>query len=227
MTFQKAMVWSSHTVRRMLYTLFLPLTAIGYALSSRDPPFPIAVPCIFAGLVGFGANLAIAECFALLMGTFDTSDLQPGMTGRPARKSITGRIREQRTNFSCYPRVSAGVAVTQFLMFVFGAVATGIGGRVERRYGAEQSAGIVAGVLMALTLALAVVLYKWKSVQMIPVGRDRTREEDAEGWEPVILGLPSGFTRKINTLEAGTYSRWSEIRRRNHLTTELREVEGL
>ncbi|EXJ61717.1 hypothetical protein A1O7_02146 [Cladophialophora yegresii CBS 114405] len=227
MTFQKAMVWSSHTVRRLLYTLFLPLTAIGYALSSRDPPFPIAVPCIFAGLVGFGANLAIAECFALLMGTFDTSDLQPGMTGRPARKSITGRIREQRTNFSCYPRVSAGVAVTQFLMFVFGAVATGIGGRVERRYGAEQSAGIVAGVLMALTLALTVVLYKWKSVQMIPVGRDRTREESAEGWEPVILGLPSGFTRKINTLEAGTYSRWSEIRRRNHLTTELREVEGL
>ena len=180
MTFQKAMIWSSHNVRRTLFTLFLPLTAIAYALSSREPPFPIVVPCAFAGLIGLGANLTIAECFALIMKTFDTSDLQAGMTGRPARHSITGRVREQRTNFSCYPRVSAGIAVTQFLMFVFGATATGIGGRVERRYGAERSAGIVAGVLIALTLGLTVVLYKWKSVQMIP-GRHDRGGEDTEG----------------------------------------------
>ncbi len=181
MTFQKAMVWSSHTIRRALFTLFLPLTAIAYALSSRHPPFPIAVACVFAGLIGFGANLAIAECYALMMKTFDTSDLQPGMSGRPARKSITGRIREQRTNFSCYPRVSAGIAVTQFLMFMFGAIATGIGGRVERRFGAEESAGIVAGVLMLLTLALIAVLYKWKSVQMVPGRQDRARGENEDG----------------------------------------------
>lgn len=181
MTFQKALVWSSHTLRRMLFTLFLPLTAIAYALSSRNPPFPIAVPCIFAGLIGFGANMAIAECYSLLMKTFDTSDLQPGMIGRPTRKPITGRIREQRTNFSCYPRVSAGIAVTQFLMFVFGAVATGIGGRVERKFGAEESAGIVAGVLMVLTLALTAVLYRWKSVQMLPGRQDRARGGYGDG----------------------------------------------
>ena len=182
MTFQKAMAWSSHNLRRISFTLFLPLTAIGYALSMRAPPFPIAVPCVFAGLVGFGANLAIAECYALMLKTFDTSDLQAGMTGRPARRSITGRIREQRTNFSCYPRICASIAVTQSLMFVFGAVATGIGGRVERKYGAEQTASIVAGVLMAMTIALTVVLYKSKSVQMIPCRQDRARgEEEEEG----------------------------------------------
>lgn len=224
MTLQKAMAWSSHSLRRMSFTLFLPLVAIGYALSSRSPPFPIAIPCVFAGLIGFGANLAMAECYALMMKTFDTSDLQPGMTGRPARSSTTGRVREQRTNFSCYPRISAGIAVTQFLKFVFGAVATGIGGRVERRYGAEESAGIVAGVLMVLTLGLTVVLYKWKDVQMIPENQDGDSDEGPDLWEPVILGSPSGLMRKINILEAGEYTRWSEIRRRNRLTTKLREL---
>ncbi|EXJ66697.1 uncharacterized protein A1O5_10368 [Cladophialophora psammophila CBS 110553] len=222
MTFQKAMVWQSHTVRRTFFTIFLPLAAIGYALSSRQPPFPIAVPCLFAAFVGFGSNLAIAECYALMMLTFDTSDLQPGMTGRPPRRSVRGRIKEQRTNFSCYPRVSAGMAVTQSLKFVFGAVATGIGGRVERRYGGMQAAGIVAGVLMALTLLLTVVLFRWKSVQMIPGRQDRVVGEGEEEWEPVILGNPTGLTRKINILEAGEYTRWSEIRRRNRLTTRSR-----
>ncbi|KIX92693.1 uncharacterized protein Z520_11545 [Fonsecaea multimorphosa CBS 102226] len=103
MTFQKAMIWRSHTVRRTFFTVFLALVAIGYALSSRRPPFPIAVPCLFAAFVGFGSNLAIAECYAQMMLTFDTSDLQPGMTGRPVRTLVTGRTRELRTNFSCYP----------------------------------------------------------------------------------------------------------------------------
>ncbi|OAL33207.1 hypothetical protein AYO20_07524 [Fonsecaea nubica] len=219
MTFQRAMIWRSHTVRRIFFTVFLPLVAIGYALSSRKPPFPVAVPCVFAAFVGCGSNLAIAECYAQIMLTFDTSDLQPGMTGRPVRRSVKGRRGEQRTNFSCYPRVSAGIAVTQFLKFVFGAVATGIGGRVERRYGGMQAAGIVAGVLMILTLLLTVVLFRRRNVQMIPGIQDRRMEKAEEEWEPVILGNPSGLTRKINVLEAGEYTRWSEIRRQNRLTS--------
>lgn len=217
MTFQKAIVWTSHTARRTLFMVFLPLAAIGYALSSRGSEVPVAVPCVFAGLVGYCSNLAIAECYAQMMLTFDTSDLQPGMTGRPARQSAMGRFRGQRTNFSCYPRVSAGIAVTESLKFVFGAVATGIGGRVERRYGAMQSAGIVAGVLLGLTLFFTAVLFRWKSVQTVPGRRDRPDGGEG-GWEPVILGDPSGLTRKINILEAGEQTRWSEIRRRNHLT---------
>jgi hypothetical protein len=226
MTFQKTMLGSSHALRRTIFTVFLPVTAIGYALSSRNPPFPVAVPCVCAGLVGFGANLATAETYTLVMKTFDTSDLQAGMTGRPSRKPVSGRIREQRTNFSCYPRVSAGIAVLQFLMFVFGAVATAIGGRVERRYGAEESAGIVAGVLFVLTVALASVLHKWKSIQLIPRGQGLHRIDNTS-WQPAVLGGPSGLTRKISILEAGEYSRWMEIRRRNRLTTELREMHGL
>ena len=113
------------------------------------------------------------------------------------------------------------------MMFVLGAVATGIGGRVERRFGAQESAGIVAGVLMVLTLALTAILYKWKSVQMIPGGDEHAKPRATNTWEPVILGVPSGLTRKINILEAGDYTRWSEVRRRNRLTTELREFEGL
>jgi len=112
--------------------VFLPLAAIGYALTSKGPAFPVAVPCVFAGLVGFASNLAIAECYSLIMQTFDTSDLQPGMNGRPARPSAMGRYLGQRTNFSGYPRVSAGIAVTQAFKFVFGAVSTAICGRVER-----------------------------------------------------------------------------------------------
>jgi hypothetical protein len=168
MTFQMSMVWTSHMIRRTLITVFLPLAAIGYALTSHGPAISVAVPCVFAGLVGFATILAMGECYALMMQTFDTSDLQPGMTGRPARRSVMGRYREQRTNFSCYPRVSAGMAVTQSLKFVFGAVSTGICGRVERRYGAMRAAGIVAGVLLFLTLLFTAVLFRWKSVQMIP-----------------------------------------------------------
>ena len=220
MTFQKARIWTSHTIRRVLFTVFLPLAAIGYALTSKGPVFPVAVPCLFAALVGYATNLAIAECYGIIMKTFDTSDLQPGMTGRPARQSTIGRYRHQRTNFSCYPRVSAGIAVTQSLKFVFGAASTGICGRVERRYGAMQAAGIVAGVLLTLTILLTIVLYRWKSVQMVPSKQERSREQEL-GWEPVILGHPSGLTRKISILEAGAQTRWSEIRRRNKLEGRL------
>jgi hypothetical protein len=44
----------------------------------------LAVPCIF---VGFLSNLAIAECYGLIMANFDTTDLQPGMTSRLALKA--------------------------------------------------------------------------------------------------------------------------------------------
>lgn len=217
MTFQKAAVFKSHTARRTIFTVLLPAAAIGYSVTSRGPSLPVAVPCFLAGLVAMASNLAIAECYALTMQTFDTSDLQPGMTGRPVRKSILKQVDAQRTNFSCYPRVSAGVAVTQFLEFSFGAVSTAICGRVERKYGAMQAAAIVASVLMALSILFALVVVRWRSVQMIPAQHGR-RQYRESGWEPIILGNPSGLTRKLSILELGRQSRWSEIRRRNRLS---------
>jgi hypothetical protein len=183
------------------------------------------VPAIFTGLVGFAANLATAECYSLMMRTFDTSDLQVGMNGRPDKKPLDATIRAQRTNFTCYPRVSAAIAVTQFFKFLFAAVATAIGGRVERRYGAAETAYIVAAVLLALTLALTAVMYKRKVIQTFPTrSQQRETENTEEGWEPVVLGEPNGLTRKINILEAGTYTRWSELRRRNRLSMQLQDM---
>ena len=222
MTFRKTFVWSSHLARRVVFMILLPIAAAGYTLTSTGPRMPVAVPCLFAAMVGFLSNLATAECYGLIMETFDTSDLQPGMTGRPVRKSVVERFKAQRTNFSCYPRVSAGFAITDSLKFLFGAVATGICGRVERRIGVIKATAIVAAVLMSLTILLTVVLFRWKTVKMIPgstLTTDSLRRQQTD-WEPVILGKPSGTTRKISMLEAGRQSRWSEIRKRNRLNSE-------
>jgi len=183
----------------------------------------VVTPCILAGTIGFFTNLAIAECYGLMLETFDTSDLQMGMTGRPMRKSVVERYKGQRTNFSCYPRVSAAMAITQAMKFTFAAVATGVTGRVERRLGAKLATLIVAAILLGLTLLLTTVLFRWRTVQMIPearTGYDRLTRK-ATTWQPIILGRPSGTTRKISILEAGRQTRWSEIRRRNRLNTGL------
>jgi hypothetical protein len=219
-TLQRTEFWTSHLVRRTLFTVLLPLAGSGYALTARGPPLPVAVPCIMAAIVGYFSNLATAECFGLIMETFDTSDLQPGMTGRPLRGSTAERTARLRTNFTCYPRVAAGVMTTQALKFVLAAAATGLGGRMERRIGAMQASGVMAGILMALTLLLTVVLWRWKTVQLIASQHIR-RSRAGSDWEPVVLGEPSGFTRKISALEAGKQTRWSEIRRRNRLTSRL------
>lgn len=36
-------------------------------------------------------------------------------------------------------------------------------------------------------------------------------------WKPVVIGNPSGTTRRMSLLELGAMSRWTEIRRRNRL----------
>jgi hypothetical protein len=222
MTFQRSEFWSSHLVRRTMFTVLLPLAGLAYALTSWGPPIPVVVPCILSAVVAYFSNLAIAECMGLIMENFDTSDLQPGMTGRPARKSVVMHSGRLRTNFSCYPRVSAGIAVTQCLQFTFAAAATGLGGRVERRLGAMRASLVVAAVLLGLTVLLTIVLVRWKSVQMIPSQR-QSREQlqrRQTDWQPVVLGTPSGITRKLSILELGRQTRWSEIRRRNRLSQE-------
>ena len=203
--------------------ILLPLAALGYALTSWGPPLPIAIPCVFAAVVSYTSNLAIGECFGIIMETFDTSDLQPGMKGRPARRRTVTQLGGLRTNFSCYPRVSAGMAVTQTLQFSFAAAATGLGGRVERRLGTVQASLAVAGILLGLALLLTLVLWRLKVVQMIPAPprKDEQLARHQTDWEPVILGHPRGITRKLSMLEAGRQTRWHEIRRRNRLNTGL------
>jgi hypothetical protein len=40
---------------------------------------------------------------------------------------------------------------------------------------------------------------------------------DHSDWKPVVIGNPSGKMRRMNLLEMGKWSRWSEIRRLNLL----------
>lgn len=201
----------------------LPLSGAAYAGSSFGPPLTVAGPCVMAGLVGFFTTMATAECYGLIMETFDTTDLQPGMTGRPLRTSPGEQHASQRTNFSCYPRVMAGFATTQSLSYVFAAAATEICGRVERREGTVWVTTAVATISFALTLLLTAVLIKFKKVQMLPDGPhtlEQVKRVDTS-WKPVILGRASGKFRRLSILEMGKLTRYSEIRQRNRLEGKL------
>ncbi|KAI9719319.1 MAG: hypothetical protein M1812_003649 [Candelaria pacifica] len=218
MTFQRRVTWTSHLLRRLTFMISLPFADLAYTISSKGPPIHYMVPTTLAAFIGFLSTLAIAECNGIIMETYDTSDLQPGMTGRP-RSSLPEDVRRKRTNFSCFPRVSAGLAVTQSLAFLMAALGTGVGGVVERNIGARAATGVVAGILLALTLLLTVVLWRSWEVQVIPSPRT-FKGQPAPGedsWRPVIIGNPSGKVRRMNVLELGEQSRWTEIRRKNRL----------
>ncbi len=246
-TFDRKITLSSHIIRRAIFTLVLPFAGLAYTLSSGGPPTPFILPVLFAGLIGFLSNLAIAECNGIIMEAFDTSDLQPGMTGRPHGASGE-RTKHKRTNYSSFPRVSSAFAIIQSLGFLIGAAATGVGGVAERHLGQMAATGVMAGILLVLTLGVLGVLARWKEVQIIPNNRsgdmdkwERERKmsvqcqeeavrqgngatqglpDEEEPWRPVIIGNPSGKTRRMSILELGHLSRWSEIRRKNRLIDE-------
>ncbi len=219
MTFQKQGTWTSHLLRRIIFMILLPLADLAYTLASSGPPVHFIVPTIFAGLIGFLSNLAIAECNGYIMETYDTSDLQPGMIGRP-RNSVPEIVMKKRTTYTCYPRVTAGFSISQAFAFLIGAAATGAGGAIERSLGARTATGVVAGVLLVLTLLLIWVVWRFKEVQVVPTDRFGTglSLSGEEPWRPIIIGNPSGRTRRMSLLELGRQSRWSEIRRKNKLT---------
>ncbi len=254
MTFQKRVTWSSHLIRRSIFTLVLPFAGMAYTLASEGPPTPWILPILFAALIGFLSSLGIAECVGIIMETFDTSDLQPGMTGRP-RGPSGERTAHKRTNYSSFPRVSSALGISQGIGFLFAAAATGVGGSVERRIGQRAATGVMAGILLGLTILLLGVLVRFKEVQIIPDSKraDMERYENArrrsvtamadiasdpavtaqdfaqkaqeleqeeEMWRPVIIGNPSGTTRRVSLLEMGAMSRWSEIRKKNRLIDE-------
>ncbi|ODA80605.1 hypothetical protein RJ55_03564 [Drechmeria coniospora] len=240
-TLNRKVAWSSHLVRRTVFTLLLPLAGICYASVSAGPPMHISAPTIFATLVGFLSCLAIAECNGLVMETFDTSDLSPGMVGR--QKGGDGKL-EKRTNYSSFPRVTSGFAIIHSLAFVLAAGATALGGLVTRTLGQQVSTGVVAGVLLILTLLLLLVLIRFADVQIVPKCRsdemDRIVEvrrrsstrrvsmpddpqavlDEERAWRPAMIGNPTGKKRRMNILELGGQSRWQTIRQKNKLIDE-------
>jgi MFS family permease len=237
MTFQKQVSWSSHLVRRVIFTLTLPLMGLAYTVSSAGKPRPYMVPITFAGGVGFFSIMAIAECHGLIMETFDTCDLQPGVNTKHRLQSMAVQDRRRRTNYSSFPRVSAGIFASQSLAFIGAAVATEVGGIMTRHIGAQASTGVTAGILLGLTILLTAVLWRWKEVQVIPNHTFGTRRDTAawesfkqlekgglaSDWKAVVIGNPSGKMRRMSVLELGGLSRWTEIRRLNHL---IRDESG-
>ncbi|KAL8893567.1 MAG: hypothetical protein Q9192_005137 [Flavoplaca navasiana] len=219
MTVKKRLTWTSHFIRRAVFMISLPFAGLAYTLASVGPRVSVAAPTVFAGLIGFLSNLAIAECNGIIMETYDTSDLQPGMTGRP-RRDLPEELRKKRTNFSSFPRVTAAFAISQTIAFLIAAAATGTGGRIERRLGAQAATAVVAGILLILTILLIAVVTRFREIQIIPSQRYGTNvlSGPENEWKPVIIGNPSGTTRRMSILELGNMTRWKEIRRRNRLT---------
>jgi MFS family permease len=231
MTFQKQVTWSSHLVRRALFTLTLPLMGLAYTVSSAGRPRPYMVPIVFAGALGFLSILAIAECHGIIMETFDTCDLQPGVNTRHRFESMAVQDRRRRTNYTSFPRVTAGIFASQTLAFVLAGIATLVGGNMTRRLGAQASTGATAGILLGITVLLTLVLWRFKEVQVIPNHTFGTRRDTAawydfkdlekmgrgSDWKAVVIGNPSGKMRKMSVLEFGALSRWTEIRKLNFL----------
>lgn len=237
-TLDRRVVWSSHMVRRTVFSLLLPLAGICYAAVSTGPPTHVSLPTIFSFFVGFLSCLAISECNGLIMETFDCSDLSPGMTGRQRGSSAKN---PKRTNYSSFPRVTAGFAIIHTFAFILAAGSTALGGHVTRTLGQQVATGVVAGILFVLTIMLLLVLVRFVEIQIIPRSKfdemDRVVEarrkstirrasmpndaqammEEEQAWRPVMIGNPIGKTRRMNILELGSMTRWQEIRKKNRL----------
>lgn len=237
-TLDRRVVWSSHMVRRTIFSLLLPLAGICYAAVSEGPPTHVSLPTIFSFFVGFLSCLAISECNGLIMETFDCSDLSPGMTGRQRGSSAKN---PKRTNYSSFPRVTAGFALIHTCAFILAAGSTALGGHVTRALGQQVATGVVAAILFVLTILLLLILVRFVEIQIIPRSKfdemDRVVEarrkstirrasmpndlqammEEEQAWRPIMIGNPIGKTRRMNILELGSMTRWQEIRKKNRL----------
>ncbi|SCO12404.1 related to Polyamine transport protein [Fusarium fujikuroi] len=234
----KKIVWSSHLVRRAVFTIALPIGGACYAAVSSGPPISSGVPTFFALCIGFLSSLAISECNGLIMETFDTSDLSPGMVGR--HRDPTGQD-QRRTNYSSFPRVTAGFAMIQSFSYILAAGSTALGGHVTRKLGQQVATSVVAAILFLLTVLLLLVLIRFKNVLIIPRSKSEEMEritqarrrsskrrasmpndlralmEEDYAWRPTMIGNPMSKNRRMNVLEMGNLTRWQDIRRRNKL----------
>ncbi|KAF4332465.1 polyamine transport [Fusarium beomiforme] len=234
----RRVVWSSHLVRRAVFTIALPIGGACYAAVSSGPPINSGVPTFFALCIGFLSCLAISECNGLVMETFDTSDLSPGMVGR--HRDPSGQD-PRRTNYSSFPRVTAGFAMIQSFSYILAAGSTALGGHVTRKLGQQIATSVVAAILFLLTVLLLLVLIRFKNVLIIPRSKSEEMEritqarrrsskrrasmpndlralmEEDYAWRPIMIGNPIGKNRRMNVLEMGNLTRWQDIRRRNKL----------
>ncbi|KAI1104496.1 hypothetical protein F4804DRAFT_341796 [Jackrogersella minutella] len=143
MTFDKRLTWTSHLIRRAIFVIVLPIAGILYTIVSSGPPVHIVFPCIFAAMIGF------LSC----------------MTGR---RSKSGKEGMKRTNYSSFPRVTAGFNTIHSMGFIFAAGATSVGGIATRALGQRAATGVVASRLFLHSLLLLGVFARFRHVQIIP-----------------------------------------------------------
>jgi hypothetical protein len=209
----------------------LPVCGIAYTLASPGIGTHFIIPVLFAGAIGFLSNMAITECHGLIMETYDICDLQPGVNSRHRLQSLSESVKRRRTAYTSYPRVSAGLFVSQTIGFLLAAGATGVGGMITRHLGAQVSTGVTATILMVLTILLTLTLWRFKQIQVVPDEVFGTQRKDRDGredefWKAVVIGNPSGKMRKMSLLEMGAMSRWTEIRKLNRLVPATRSKGG-
>ncbi|KAI0164357.1 hypothetical protein GGR52DRAFT_585659 [Hypoxylon sp. FL1284] len=223
MTFDRKVTWTSHLVRRAIFVIVLPIAGIFYTIVSSGPPVHLVFPCLFAAAIGFLSCLAIAECNGILMEAWDCSDMQPGMTGRSKSGTDGGKC----TNYSSFPRVTAGWNTIHSIGFVFAAGATGIGGIATRSLGQRAATGIVASILFMLSVLLLAVFARFRRLQIIPNSKsmemDRWTEERRDSLRrraSAIAAAKASGLKDVSEIQLGSLTRWSEIRKSNRLIDE-------
>ncbi|KAI0885737.1 uncharacterized protein GGS22DRAFT_179463 [Annulohypoxylon maeteangense] len=107
----------------------------------------------------------------------------------------------KRTNYSSFPRVTAGWNLIHSVGFAAAAAATWVGGIATRSLGQRAATGVVASALFLHSILLLGVFTRFRH-------------------RPIILGNPSEKFRRMNILELGSLTRWSEIRKKNRLIDE-------
>ncbi|KAI1380993.1 hypothetical protein F4677DRAFT_452593 [Hypoxylon crocopeplum] len=121
--------------------------------------------------------------------------------------------------------------------FIFAAGATGIGGMATRSLGQRAATGVVAAILFFHSLLLLCVFARFRQVQIVPNSKstemDRWTKErrdslrrrasaiaaaKANGLD--VSEIPEEDFRRMNILELGSLTRWSDIRKKNRLIDE-------
>jgi hypothetical protein len=97
--------------------------------------------------------------------------------------------RKTRTNYSSFPRVSAGFSIVHTLAFIFAAAATAVSGSVQRRLGQRAATGVVASILFFLSILLLGTFIRFKKIQIVPQSRTGEMDEWAKQRRDTLLRL--------------------------------------
>lgn len=168
----------------------LPLVGLAYTVSSAGKPRPYD-PIVFAGAVRFLSILATTKCHDLIMGTYDTWDLQPGANSRHQLQSIAADVRRRCTNYSSFPRMTAGVLL--FLTI------------------------LPTAVLWRFKKAQVIPNHSFGTRRNMAPGGDEIAGFGMDDRKPVIIENSSGKMRRMSVFGMGGLSRWTEIRKLNKL----------